>query len=109
MATFSAWLFILDGIGMIAFMMFYRGRSAFVDATATGGKGIMAGTAAFACFWIAIWALAHAPIALVAALRETSVLFSLLLARVFLSEKITGKRALFACVTFSGIVVLRGI
>lgn len=106
-ATFAAWLFILDGLGMMAFMIFYRGRSAFVDAAATGGKGLLAGSAAFACFWIAIWALAHAPIALVAALRETSVLFSLMLGRLFLEEEITAKRALFACITFGGIIVLQ--
>lgn len=106
-ATFAAWLFILDGIGMMAFMLFYRGRTAFVDAAGTGAKGLLAGTAAFSCFWIAIWALAHAPIALVAALRETSVLFSLMLGRLFLSETVTGKRAICACVTFGGILILQ--
>jgi drug/metabolite transporter (DMT)-like permease len=49
---------------------------------------LLAGSAAFACFWIAIWAFAHAPIALVAVLRETSVLFSSIFGKLFLSEKI---------------------
>ena len=37
-------------------------------------------------YWIAIWAMTVAPIALVAALRETSVLFGAAIAVVFLKE-----------------------
>ncbi|WP_228705989.1 DMT family transporter [Marinobacter sp. LV10R520-4] len=106
-ATFAAWLFILDGLGMMTFMYFYRGRSAFIAAVETRGRGLLAGFAAFACFWIAIWAFAHAPIALVAVLRETSVLFSLVLGKLFLSEKIGVRRSFFALVTFFGIVILQ--
>lgn len=106
-ATFAAWLFILDGLGMMTFMYFYRGRSAFIAAVETRGRGLLAGFAAFACFWIAIWAFAHAPIALVAVVRETSVLFSLVLGKLFLSEKIGFRRSFFALVTFFGIVILQ--
>jgi drug/metabolite transporter (DMT)-like permease len=38
-ATFAAWLFILDGLGMMIFMFFYRGRSAFIAAVETRGRG----------------------------------------------------------------------
>jgi len=92
---------------MMTFMYFYRGRSAFIAAVATRGRGLLAGFAAFACFWIAIWAFAHAPIALVAVLRETSVLFSLILGKLFLSEKIGVRRSFFALVMFFGIVILQ--
>jgi len=39
-----------------------------------------------AAYWIAIWAMSKAPIALVAALRETSVLFAALISMVILRE-----------------------
>lgn len=106
-ATFAAWLFIFDGLGMMIFMYFYRGQSVFIAAIETRGTGLLAGLAAFTCFWIAIWAFAHAPIAVVAVLRETSVLFSLILGKIFLSEKVGFRRSLFALVTFVGIVVLQ--
>ncbi|WP_417769988.1 hypothetical protein [Stappia sp.] len=106
-ATFAAWLFVLDGLGMVLFSVFYRGHRVFADVARTGLTGILAGSTAFACFWIAIWAFAYAPVALVAALRETSVLFSLVLGRVVLSECISLRRACFAMLVLTGIVMLR--
>ncbi|MBV9053015.1 MAG: EamA family transporter, partial [Hyphomicrobiales bacterium] len=50
-----------------------------------------------------IWAMTIAPIALVAAIRETSVLFGGLIAVVFLKEPMTRVRA------FSGGLILGGL
>lgn len=106
-ATFSAWLFIFDGIGMMLFMFWYRGADAFKSLPQTGIRGIVAGCIAFACFWIAIWAFAYAPVAVVAALRETSVLFSLVLGKVILSETVTPRRIVFAALVLGGVTMLQ--
>ena len=45
------------------------------------------GTLSLASYWIALWAFTRAPVALVAALRETSVLFALLIATLLLREQ----------------------
>ncbi len=106
-ATFAAWLFVFDGIGMMLFMLWYRGPKAFTSLSKTGLSGVFAGCTAFTCFWIAIWAFAHAPVAVVAALRETSVLFSLVLGRVYLSEAVSLRRVLLATLVLFGIIMLR--
>jgi drug/metabolite transporter (DMT)-like permease len=61
-------------------------------------------TAAYA---IAIWAMTVAPIALVAALRETSVLFAALLGTVLLREPVLPARVAAACLVLAGVVLVR--
>ena len=48
-----------------------------------------------------------APIALVAALRETSILFAVLIGWLFFAEKLSRTKALAALVILSGVLVTR--
>jgi len=59
-----------------------------------------------AAYGIVIFAMAHAPMGSVSALRETSVLFAVLLARLFFSEKLTARRILSAIVIALGALCL---
>ena len=43
-------------------------------------------------YWIAVWAFTKAPIAVVASLRETSILFAVLIGTIFLKEPMTNLR-----------------
>jgi drug/metabolite transporter (DMT)-like permease len=58
-------------------------------------------------FMLYVWALLHAPIALVAALRETSVLFATIIAAVFLRERIGPLHWMSACLAVGGIAAIR--
>jgi uncharacterized membrane protein len=60
-----------------------------------------------ASYRIAIWAFTKAPIALVAALRETSVLFAMLIAVFFLKERAGPSRIVAASLITGGIVPMR--
>ena len=60
-----------------------------------------------AAYWIVIWAMTVAPIALVAATRETSVLFAGLIAVVVLKEPVTPVRVISAMVIVAGLAVMR--
>ena len=51
--------------------------------------------------------MTRAPVATVAALRETSVMFAAVIGSVFLGEHVTARRALGALVIVAGVVVLR--
>ena len=55
-------------------------------------KGMTGGACTWASYSLALWAMTHAPIALVAALRETSIVFSAVLAVIFLKESISPLR-----------------
>ncbi len=61
----------------------------------------------FGAYWIVIWATTKAPIALVAALRETSVLFAAAISVIVLREPLTKWRTLSAIAIVTGIVIVR--
>lgn len=64
-------------------------------------KSALGGVASVAAYGTVIWAMAHAPMGMVSALRETSVVFAALLGRVFLAERLTFVR-LAACTVIAG-------
>ena len=56
---------------------------------------------------IALWAMTRAPVALVACLRETSVIFVALIGALFLGERFTGRRLFATACVLAGLVALR--
>jgi len=54
-----------------------------------------------------VWGFTQAPIALVAALRETSIIFALLIGIFFLKEKFTFLKAIATFIIFFGVVLLK--
>jgi drug/metabolite transporter (DMT)-like permease len=69
--------------------------------------GLAGGALQLGSYAIAIWAMTVAPIAIVAALRETSVLFGALIAVVVLREPLRAARIVAAAVIVLGLAVIR--
>jgi len=67
----------------------------------------LGGGASIASYSIALWAMGRAPVAAVAALRETSVLFAALLGTWLLKERFGAQRALGTVVIVAGVIALR--
>ena len=106
-APYIVWLFLLDGVMMVAFGLI-RMPAAMIQGAKSSWHMVLAGGAlSTAAYAIAIWAMTVAPIALVAALRETSVLFAARIGIVFLREPVYGLRIIAGCVVLAGIVLLR--
>lgn len=84
---YTLWMFVSHGLGMVACAYGVRGRGAFTRIAPAWRSGVAAGAMSLGSYWIAIWAFTMAPIALVAALRETSVLFAMLIGVTFLKEE----------------------
>lgn len=103
---YAVLLFVMDGIVTGGFL---AARRAFPPRIAPRRLLPMLFGAAMqlAGYWIVIWAMARAPIALVAALRETSVLFAALLAVTLLRETLAPLRLLAACVILAGALLIR--
>ena len=105
--SYTIWLFILDGIVMVSAGLALRGRPLLLDFTVYWRRGVIGGVLSLAAYWIAIWAMTVAPIALVAALRETSVLFAALIAVVALKEKLRPLRIAAALIIVVGLILIR--
>jgi uncharacterized membrane protein len=82
--------------------MVLRGRAVFEAAQTSWRRGVAAGMFSYAAFWTVIWTLTLAPMAPVAALRETSIVFAVLFGIVFLRESLNVVRLLV-----TGAVLLR--
>ena len=69
--------------------------------------GLLGGVCSLGAYGVTIWAMSVAPMALVAALRETSVVFGLLLAVFFLKEKITRLRVVAVALVAVGMACMK--
>ena len=65
------------------------------------------GGISFLAYGLVVWSFTKAPIALVTALRETSVIFALLLGILVLKEKLTWLKASAVILTVTGVILLR--
>jgi drug/metabolite transporter (DMT)-like permease len=70
-------------------------------------RGLVGGALQFLSYGVAIWAMTVVPIAVVAALRETSVLFGAAIAVVVLKEPIRAIRIVAACMIVCGLILIR--
>lgn len=97
---------ILSGIPLVAFVAFRR-RQALADFIAAEWfKVTLGGILMFAGYAIVIYAMTLAPMARIAALRETSVVFAALIGAVFLKEPVAGLRIVAAAIVALGVIAL---
>lgn len=68
---------------------------------------VLGGFASFAAFAIVIWAFTQAPIAIVTALRESSIMFAMMIGVFFFKEKLGALKVVATILTLSGMVLLR--
>ncbi|MBV8796925.1 MAG: EamA family transporter [Hyphomicrobiales bacterium] len=105
--AYNSWADALTAFAYLPIIVCLRGR-AVIGAFARGWRlGLVGGLAAFLGYAIVIWAMTRAPIAAVAALRETSVVFAAIIGVVALREPFHAQRAIAALVILAGIVLLR--
>ncbi len=105
--AYSVALFVGIGSVMALYALARSGRAALVDAARLWGTGLGGGALQLGSYGIAIWAMTVAPIAIVAALRETSVLFGALIAVVVLKEPLRGNRVAAALLIVAGLALIR--
>lgn len=105
--SYAAWLFVLDGIWCFVLGLLVRGRAIVTLMAPEWKTAIVTGVLAAGSYWVAMWAMTQAPIAAVAALRETSILFAMLISVAFLREAVTRFRVIAALFIVAGVVALR--
>ncbi len=104
---YTAVVFILDALGMLAAGIYLRGFGIFKAVQPFWRSGVFGALASGSAYWIVIWAMSLAPIAMVAALRETSILFALGLSAIVLKEKLTVSRIAGGLLVVAGAMALR--
>lgn len=90
---YTAWMFVLTGLLMAAYYRLRAGPLRLAQDVGETAKAACGGVFAALAYAIVIWAMDRAPMGPVSALRETSVVFAALIARVYLGERLTRRRA----------------
>ncbi|MEO6929544.1 MAG: DMT family transporter [Casimicrobiaceae bacterium] len=104
---YVTWLVTLEGLPFLAWVVHRRGFAALRYWRLRWRRGIAAGTASLAAYAIVLWAMTRAPVAMVAALREVSVVFAALIGALVLKEGFGWKRIAGAVCVVLGIASLR--
>jgi drug/metabolite transporter (DMT)-like permease len=105
--AYSVWLFIGIAFVMLPYAIYRDGPDVIPAMRRFWRRGLAGGALQLLSYGIAIWAMTAAPIAIVATLRETSVLFGAVIAVVVLKEPLRAARIVAACLIVCGLILIR--
>jgi drug/metabolite transporter (DMT)-like permease len=106
-AAYVLTMMALTGLFLLPIMLAWLGRDAIRSMLPHWCIALIGGAMVSLSYGIALWAMTKAPIGLVAALRETSVLFACVIATVVLGERFGLVRWLSAGLIVAGMVAMR--
>lgn len=106
-AGYTMWIFVLTALGVTALAWRAEGRALLVFARRQPGVVLGGGAMTVLSYGIALWAMTRAPVAAVAALRETSILFATAIAALVLRERVGPARLLGAGLIAAGAAAMR--
>ncbi|HEY9572143.1 MAG TPA: DMT family transporter [Pusillimonas sp.] len=104
---FAVWLTIGDGVLTFLIALLWKKREMWRVAKSNMTVGIAGGAMQIGAYWIIVWALTVAPMGMVSALRETSVLFAALISTFVLREGFGVWRFVSASLVTLGLVINR--
>ncbi len=105
--SYSAWMIGLEWIPIAVYRLARLEKSDLPQINRIWRPAIVMGLMSTAAYWAVIWAMSVAPIALVAALRETSIIFAVLFGVLFLNERLSLTRLAATASTLAGAVLLK--
>jgi drug/metabolite transporter (DMT)-like permease len=105
--SYMVWVTLLSSPFIIAFTHVLRGRRGRPGGSTSRSTGIVAAMLSYGSSWLVIWALTLAPIALVSALRETGIVFAVVIGVVFLHERLSLARLGSIAATLVGTALLK--
>ena len=105
--SYVLWAFLFNAIPVVSWGIWtYRGQL-LTHIKQRGHLTIIGGAGTLGSYGLALWAMTMAPVAMVAALRETSILFGVMLSLILLREQISAKRLLGAVLIVGGTMMMR--
>ncbi len=104
---YVALVFVLDAVFLGVAGIYLRGPKIFKTIMPYWRNGLLGAGFSASAYWIVVWAMTTAPIAAVAALRETSILFVMAMSAKLLEERIGLGRILGAALVVMGAAALR--
>jgi uncharacterized membrane protein len=106
--SYMSWVFILSAL-IFPLVLRLRNQKNILRKTLTEGKTIfwLGGFFSYIAYVITVWAFTKAPIPIVSALRESSILVAMFIGYFFLKEKINTYKIISIILIFSGVIGLK--
>jgi len=106
--SYMSWVFILSAL-IFPLVLRFRNQKNILRKTLTEGKTIfwLGGFFSYIAYVITVWAFTKAPIPIVSALRESSILVAMFIGYFFLKEKINTYKIISIILIFSGVIGLK--
>jgi drug/metabolite transporter (DMT)-like permease len=106
--SYMGWSFILNAF-LFAILLNFKKQPGIITRVAKDGKFIffVGGTISYLVYAIIVWGFTQAPIPVVTALREISIVFALLIGTFFLKEKFTYLKTTAVLTIFFGVILLK--
>jgi len=105
--SYIVWLNMFNGIPTLLLAIYLRKDRFLIQIRASWKPGVIAGAVSLLAYWIVIWATTLAPLALVSAVRETSMIFAVIFGVCFLKERLNLARLASTTITLLGAVILK--
>ena len=105
--SYALWLFLLHGLLVVGVYGVTAGPGIRRDLARSWRRGLLGGVLSLAAYAIVLWAQTRSPLALVSALRETSVLFAVAIGAIVFAEKITAPKVAATVLAVAGIALIK--
>ena len=105
--SYTFWVHLFNGIPITLLALYLRRGQIAASVSKSWKVGLFGGVISLLAYWIVIWAMTQAPMALVSAVRETSMVFAVLFGVFFLKERLDLARLASTGVTLIGTVMLK--
>lgn len=106
-AAYTLWIFLLTGLPLAAWAVLARGTAFGRYLRLNWRLGLVGGAGTLGSYGIALWAMTGAPVAVVAALRETAILFGAAIAALWFRERLGAARLAAIMLIAAGAAALR--
>ncbi|TWB68303.1 EamA-like transporter family protein [Nitrospirillum amazonense] len=106
-ASYVLWGVLLNGVPLVTWALLARRRTFLQHVIRQWPRGLVGGAGTLISYGLALWAMTVAPVAVIAALRESSILFGTAIAGLVLKERVGPRRLAAACLIAVGAMVLR--
>lgn len=105
--SYTFWVHLFNGIPITLVALYLRRGQILASLQRSWKVGVLGGLISLLAYWIVIWAMTQAPLALVSAVRETSMVFAVLFGVVILKERLNLARLASTAMTLIGTAMLK--
>ncbi len=105
--AYTLWIFLLTGVPWLLWLARRNRPRRWGEIRRPVALSLLGGACSLGSYGIALWAMTRAPVAMVAAVRETSIVFGSLLGIFVLHERVTLGRAIAAAAIVIGVLVMK--